>query len=251
MHKVIKYTIGIVIGFMLCFQCLAFSEEKKIIAVFPTWEPYGYIENEKAVGFEIETFAAVMKQMNMAVEFLHQPWKRCLYSIEHGMADVVISALKVPQREKFMYYPEEPISISKTAFFSTTENKIEFNGDYEGLKGYSIGITSGFSYGPAFDAIDYLKKDESTETEAVLIKVLMGRNELGIGNIPVITSIARKKSASDKIRFLEPLVHTQKLYVGFSKARDHERLVKEFSKVLHEFRKSSECRRILEKYGVK
>ncbi len=206
------------------------AREKKLIAVFPTWEPYGYVKNGEARGFEIEIFQAVMNNLNISVDFVHQPWKRCLYSVKNGYADVVISALKVEERTHYLYYPEEPISKSETAFFTRTDSKIVFNGSFEGLRNYTIGVTSGFSYGPAFDSSDYLKTDPSTETQAVIVKVLLSRIELGAGNMAVIKSIARKRKAVSKIRFLTPLLHSQNLYAGFSRARGHEKLTIAFSK---------------------
>ncbi len=226
------------------------AQENKIIAVFPTWEPYGYMEDGKPVGFEIETFQAVMDKMGLEVEFSHQPWKRCLHSVKNGLADVVISALKVKERMQYLYYPDEPISISKTAFFTLGDNKIVFNGSFEELRGYTIGVTSGFSYGTDFDQSNFLQKDASTETEAVVAKVLLGRNELGVGNIAVIRTIAGKQTPSRKIRFLLPLIHSQKLYAGFSKAKNHEKLAKDFSMTLAGFRKSAQYKQIMEKYKM-
>ncbi len=242
--------LSVIIFFLIYASGLIYAQEKKISAVFPTWEPYGYVENGKAVGFEIEIFAAVMKNMGIKVEFLHQPWKRCLYSVKNGIADVVISTLKVNERTEYLYYPEEPISISRTALFTAIDKDIVFNGSLEGLKNFTIGVTNGFSYGPSFDSCDFLKKDASTETEAVVTKVLLGRNELGVGNVAVVKTIAKRNNASHKIRFLEPLLHSQKLYVGFSKAKKHKNLTTDFSIALSEFRRSTEYKNIMEKYSL-
>lgn len=221
---------------------------KTLVAVFPTWEPYGYIENEKPAGFEIEIFKAVMRRMNINVDFIHQPWKRCLYSTRNGYADVVISTLRVKERAEYLYYPDEPISKSETAFFTLAGSDIVFDGSFEGLRHYTIGVTNGFSYGPAFDAKDFLKTDPSTETRAVVEKVLLSRNQLGVGNIAVIKTIAGKKNASSKIKFLRPLLHSQNLYAGFSKANGHKKLTVDFSTALADFRKTPEYKQIMEKY---
>lgn len=223
---------------------------EKIVAVFPTWAPYGYVEDGKAKGFEIEIFKAVMQEMATDVDFLHQPWKRCLYSVKNGSADVVISALKVEERLQYLLYPEEPISISETALFTREDRQIEYDGSFEKLKGYTIGITNGFSYGDAFDNCDFLHKDASTQTEAVVIKVLLGRNELGAGNIAVIRMIERQQKPDKGVRFLKPLLHSQKLYAAFSKVNGHEVLVERFSDELARFKKSDEYRKIMKKYGM-
>ena len=234
----------------LFFHGHGFAGEKKLVAVFTTWEPYGYIENDKPVGFEIEIFTAVTKKMGMTVEFLNRPWKRCLYSMENKLADVLVSALKTKDREEHMIYPEEPISISRTGFFTSTGKHIVFDGTFEPLKDFVIGITSGFSYGEAFDSAAFLNKDESTETATIITKVRLGRIDLGIGDIAVIRTAAKKENTLAQIKFLEPLVHSQELYAAFSKKPGHEKLSEEFSKILSKFRLSEEYILILKNYGV-
>jgi len=228
----------------------SFAAEEKIQAVFVTWEPYGYIENDRFVGFELDIFSAVMKMMNIQVEYNERPWKRCLFMVENGLADVVISALKTPEREAYMIYPEESISISKTALFTTPDRNIQFSQDFESLKEFTIGVTAGFTYGSAFDSANFLKKDENIKTAGIVTKLMMGRYELGIGNIAVISSIAQKQGVRNKIKFLEPLVHSQKLYAAFSKVKNHQYLVDEFSKKLAYLKNTSEYREILTKYGI-
>ncbi len=242
--------ITLIFVFSTLFSNTLVAQEKTITVVFPTWEPYGYMVDNKASGFEIETFQAVMDKMDIRVKFEHQPWKRCLHSVKNGLADVVISALKVKERMQYLYYPEEPISISRTALFTQKDREISYNGSLDALKRYTIGVTSGFSYGTAFDESHFLQTDASTETEAVVAKVLLGRNELGVGNIAVIKTIAAKQNASGKIRFLLPLLHSQKLYAGFSKAKNHAAFAKAFSIALADFRKSADYKRIMEKYKM-
>ncbi|MCP3876584.1 MAG: transporter substrate-binding domain-containing protein [Desulfobacteraceae bacterium] len=236
--------------FLISSSSWSFAQEEKIVAVFPTWKPYGYVENGKATGFEIEIFREVMRILNRKVKFAHQPWKRCLYSMQKGRADVIVSALKVEKRKEYLFYPDEPISLSRTALFTTIDKKILFNGSFENLKSYTIGITRGFSYGHEFDSSDFLQKDESTETSSIVVKVLFGRNELGAGNIAVIKSIAKENNSLERIKFLNPLLHSQRLYVGFSKIKKHQELSVLFSKTLSEFKHTNHYFRIMKKYNM-
>ncbi len=242
----------------MCFVLWAFipsaarGEDKPLplVAVFPTWEPYGYMENDKPAGFEIEIFLAVAGKMGLLVEFRHLPWKRCLYVMANQAADVVISALKVKDREAYIIFPEEPISVSRTALFTAADRQAAYDGSCESIRNYTIGVIGGFSYGPDFDACPFLKKDESANSSAVLAKVLLGRNDLGIDNMAVIRALARKDGSLDKIRFLLPLVHSENLYAAFSRKPGHDRLAERFSKALSEFKASEAYGRILQQYGV-
>lgn len=242
--------MALAVLFLAGLWVLPAARAETIAAVFPTWEPYGYVKDGKPVGFEIETFAAVAGRMGYGVEFIHQPWKRCLHSMEHGLADVVISALRVADRTAYMNYPDEPISLSRTGLFALKESTVRFDGDFKGLSPYTIGITAGFSYGEAFDSSGLLNKDPSTETEAVVVKVLLGRNELGAGNMAVIKSIAKKRNALERIRFLTPLLHSQKLYVGFSRAGKYGGLAEAFSAALLQFKGTDAYGAILKKYNM-
>jgi polar amino acid transport system substrate-binding protein len=245
-----KYLMLIV---MIVFICVSagHAEQDMLHVVYTQWEPYTYQENDKDSGFEIETVRAVIGKMGLRSKFEQLPWKRCLITMEKGGADVLVSALKTPEREKFLYYPDEFISLSKTVFFTKKGSSIEFDGSFEGLKNYNIGIIRGFSYGDAFDKAVYLKKDEVNDTDGLVKMVLAGRNELGAENMAVITASAKKQGVLDNIRFLEKPIHSQKLYVVFSKVRALEKSGNTFSETLREFKKTEDYRKILEKYGMK
>ncbi len=81
--------------------------------------------------------------------------------------------------------------------------------------------------------------------------ILAGRNELGAENMAVITASAKKQGVLENIRFLEKPIHSQKLYVVFSKVRFLEKTGSRFSEMLKEFKKTEDYRKILEKYGMK
>lgn len=224
---------------------------KKVTAVYTTWFPYNYetVQGE-AMGFENEIFRAVMKTLDIEVEFIKLPWKRCLHMLRYGDADALISMLKARDREEYTLYAEEYISISKTLLFTHVQSLVEFDGDLEKLKPYTIGVTRGFSYGPEFDQATYLNREEVNDQTAILKKVLSKRNELGIGNQLVVVSLARKLGIRDNIRFLKPPVHSRKLYVGFSKSRDLHQLSKAFTDALFRYKQSGNYLRILTRYGI-
>lgn len=227
-----------------------YGQTEKILVVYTEWFPYTYQENGKATGFEIEMFEAVMKNMNKETEFKRYPWKRCLNRLKDGKADVLVSLLKIREREKFTYYPDNHISISRTVLFTSAGRNIDFNGSYEKLKGYSIGVIAGFSYGDAFDNARYLTKDPVRYAKSLIRKVQYGRNDLGAENQAVISAYARKMKVLDNIRFLMPPIHTLKLYVGFSRAKGLKRLSADFSTSLGKFKNSETYKKILRKYEI-
>jgi len=223
---------------------------EKLTVVYTEWYPYTYGEESAAEGFEIDTFKSVMDKMGIKVEFLKFPFKRCLKMLEDGNAQVLISILKTPERQKYAIFPEEHISISKTLFFTKTDARVQYKGSFKNLKNHSIGVIAGFSYGKAFDNAAYLNKDEVLDAERLIKMVLGGRYEIGIEDQAVVKGVARKLGVERSVRFLYPPVHTEKLYVGFSRKAGLRRLAADFSKFLAQFKRTDEYKAILRKYGI-
>ncbi|MDM8539060.1 transporter substrate-binding domain-containing protein [Desulfobacterales bacterium HSG17] len=241
---------GLII-FLLFISSSSYAKNDKLRIVFTDWFPYTYMENNKASGFEIDIFKEVMNSMQKEVEFVIYPWERCLHVLKKGDADALISLIKNFEREKFTYFPDENISLSKTMFFTTADQNINFDGNYEKLKQFTIGIIAGFSYGDKFDNANYLKKDKSKNTEMLIKKLIGGRNDIIAENQAVILSNSLKMGLGNKIKVLETPIHYKKLYVGFSRAKKHKKLCDEFSKRLKEFKNTSSYISILDKYGIK
>jgi polar amino acid transport system substrate-binding protein len=218
--------------------------------VFTEWVPYTYEDQGRAAGFEIEILRAVLGEMGLEAEFQRYPWKRCLSALRGGEADALVSLLKTPDREEYVLYPDEHISVSRTAFFTRANREITFSGSYGELQGHTIGVIAGFSYGEAFDQADYLRKEEVPDAKMLIRKVLSGRNDLAAENQAVISATALAMGVKDELRFLEPPVHTQKLYVGFSRYKQLDELCRQFSQTLARFKKTEAYRSILARHGV-
>lgn len=235
---------------VLAMSSVTNSQETHIRVVYTKWFPYTYQKLDAPSGFEIDIFSSVLEKMNVKAELKTYPWKRCLKHIKRGKADALISMLKTPEREQYTYYPDEHISISKTRFFQKINNNITFTGSLEKLKGYTIGVILGFSYGDVFDQAEYLQKDESIDTYMLITKLLKDRNDLAAENQAVVNATAFQIGVKEKIRFFGPPIHSQKLYVGFSKANKLKKLCYEFSILLREFKKSEHYKVILGNYGI-
>lgn len=234
--------------FILNTNC--YGEINKLKIVYTDWYPYTYQENGNASGLEIDIFKAIMNIMKIEAQFVKYPWKRCLHVLKIGEADALISLLRNSERESFTYFPDENISVSKTMFFTTTDKKIIFDGDYKNLKNYSIGVISGFSYGDVFDNATYLKKDKSKDVQMLIRKLIGGRNDIVAENQVVMSATSLKMGFYNKIEYINPSIHNKKLYVGFSKEQKHGNLCDEFSKHLHEFKKTDLYKSIIENYGI-
>lgn len=247
-----KYSaISLCFFFIFVKFSMAQTAEMPLRVAYTQWFPYTFEEKGISAGFEIEITRAVFKRMKVAAEYEIFPWQRCLVYLKQGRVDVLISLLKTPERVLYAYFPDEHVSVSKSVFFSTTDNRIRFNGNLEGLKGYTIGVVMGFSYGQAFDQADYLNREGAVDAAMLINKLLKKRTDLAAENQAVVRAIAQKMGVTNQIRFLDPPIHMEKLYVGFSKTGNLKQTCRLFSNTLHRFKKTEQYGQILKKYGIR
>ena len=240
----------IMTGLFLFWSIQAHAHNATVRVVYTEWYPYTYTENGRPEGFEIEILEAVLDSMQIQPDYQPLPWKRCLSSLETGAADMLVSMLYTEERSAFTLFPEENISESTTSFFVLAGNPITFDGDYANLQEYTVGVIRGFSYGEAFDHAEYLVKDNSTDIRTLLEKLLARRIDIAAENTLVATAEADDLGVLHEITFLTPPIHSQKLYVGFSRINGLEKFCKDFSSSLSAFKKTERYRTILEAYHV-
>ncbi len=108
----------------------------------------------------------------------------------------------------------------------------------------------GFSYGNAFDQAGSLMKDDSIDASMLITKLINNRNDLVAENQAVITATAFQMGLKENINSIGPPIHTQKLYVGFSKTKGLKKVCHDFSVLLRAFKKSKRYKEILKEYGI-
>ncbi|MFC1853745.1 substrate-binding periplasmic protein, partial [candidate division CSSED10-310 bacterium] len=150
------------------------------------------------------------------------------------------------RREEYLLFPEEPLAIEINAFFALEKSVIHYSGDLNDLKSHKIGAIRGYSYGHTFDDSS-LGREYALNEKMLLEKIQNHRCTIGIGNIIVIEKLAQKMNIGIKI--LKPSVSEDPLFIAFSKVKGHQKLTQEFSKALHELRRTGKYQQILEQYA--
>ncbi len=228
----------------------AAGQARTLEVVYTAWFPYTGTVNGTAAGLEVEILRGTLQDMGIAASFSELPWKRCLAKLAAGEADLLVSLLRTPEREEFAAFPQEHISLSRTVLFTAADSPFRYAGDLKSLAGRKIGVIMGFSYGGAFDSADFLDKDPAVDVDTLIRRVVSGHDDLAAENEYVTRAAAKRLGVSDRLRFLEPPIHEQKLYVGFSRAAGRAGLAAEFSAALARFKGGPRYRDILRKYGV-
>ncbi len=112
-------------------------------------------------------------------------------------------------------------------------------------------MVSNYSYGAAFDKVDYLIKEEAINDHSLLMKFKLKRFEIGIGNEYVVNFHAQELGFAGDIVFLRPSVTRDPLYIGFSKAKNQSEIAEQFSQAIEKLKKNNRYEEILKFYGVR
>lgn len=113
------------------------------------WPPY-HFRNAKGEmqGFAVEVLQSVVKEMGCSLDFRERPWKRQLQELQSGEADIAMEAYYNDDRAKYAYFSES-YSPSMANLWIRKETNITAGNIGELLdKGFMLGVTKDFYYGP-------------------------------------------------------------------------------------------------------
>jgi polar amino acid transport system substrate-binding protein len=216
------------------------------------YPPYEMTEQEVLTGFHVELVQKVAEQLNIPVQFQSVPWNRALSMMEKGEADAITYIGKTPEREKFTYFLEGNIlSVTRQELIVLESKKaaIQYTGDLQALSSYRIGIQSGYSYGEAFNAADYLKKDEVKTKEQLSEMLALNRLDLIAVNYDEYKTDLQQGLFKDTT-YLKPDLNSSDNYIGFSKVKNRGDLAQRFADALTAFKQTDEYQQLLSKYGL-
>ena len=214
------------------------------------YQPYQYKEGEEVKGFQVEIVKAVFKKLGKEIKIAVRPWARIIAEIENGEADVLFSAYKKPEREKFAYYSKEVLMEQQVKLFVKKGSSITFNGDLNSMAKYKFGVVRSMSYGPSLD--DAMKSGMlknlsfATDVSQNAQKFGLGRYDIFPSDRYVAYAEFKKQNLEGAIKELPTAVQKVPAYIIFSKKRKLSKLRDQFDEVLAKMKKSGEYDKIIQ-----
>nr|WP_282450791.1 transporter substrate-binding domain-containing protein [Marinobacter bryozoorum] len=175
--------------------------------------PYRILDDGEARGFYIDVFNALADQLGWEIEYQAVPFRRVLWMLESGEADIMLGALPTEKRIGYLdfsiaAFPPEP----KHFFYVHPENRIT---RYADLKGKVIEVLRGSTYNADFD------KDPSLIREpGISYPMLMRMLEAGRLDVVVAPELVGRHSAatvSDRLRVSPFTLSGQTSYIAISR----------------------------------
>lgn len=216
--------------------------------VTESWPPYVFRSEGRVLGFDYEVTKSVLESLGhqLTIEFF--PWRRCVEMVRHGEADALLDVGRNDDRERFLLFPAEPLSMSETVVFFSAENPFVFN-EMEDLAGKTVGTQMGYSYSKEFEQADYFRKEPVSDISLNIRKLLAGRIDLFVANRNYGLYTAREMGRLKEIHSSAKAISGGAVYLGFSRKKISSDKVMQFSEQLLRYKKTKECRDILRRYG--
>lgn len=226
---------------LFCFFNSYTEEKRTLIVSITDYPPYEMLENNKVTGMAVDIVKEVFKIINQPIELKLLPWSRTLLFLETGEIDASIEVLKTPDRIHYIDFSNEVLLMETVSFFVLKDSQIEFNGDFNSLKDYTLGIRKDFSYGDIFDkAIEegiFTKLVSQIYDNDRHFHLLNNRSiDIYIGDKYGTFYQYKLSGLTKEIKRLSPDIESTPTYVAFSKKRNLIDVRDEFDSTLKELK---------------
>ncbi|WP_438465447.1 substrate-binding periplasmic protein [Marinomonas sp. PE14-40] len=222
------------------------------------YPPYIEVVDNQVTGIAVTLIKEVFQSINQPISIEVLPWARAIAYVKKGRADAIFTAFKTKEREVFLDYNQgvlfdQKIRLVVHSDYANSLSKVaQTSPDYSA---YRLCIVNKVSYGPLIDeAIENreFKQVQRTMSSGSCAKMLEAKrihiwvsNEFGAKN-----DIA-KLGFNESLSLLSPPIQVTPSYIAFSKKKDHTLLIKEFDRVLKQFKDNGRYQEIVDSYFLK
>jgi polar amino acid transport system substrate-binding protein len=219
--------------------------------------PYNYTENNKIIGIATEVVEAVMNQTGINYTIKSYPWARTYNTAKKMPNTLIYSINRTPQREKLFKWVGAIVPINVSMFCLSERSDIRVD-DYNDLKQYKIGTIlddafESYLIDKGLDVSNFvrLSGDKAYQRSYRMLKA--GRIEI----MPMMDAVAYyvvRKVGDDPKSMLRRLFSVTELsqsscYIAASPKTPAD-VVNKIRNVLEDFKKTSNYKELLKKWGV-
>ncbi|MBB1488030.1 substrate-binding periplasmic protein [Oceanospirillum sediminis] len=220
-----------------------------VTLVSSDWPPYTG-PNLKNNGFTAEIIKQALAYSGITSHFIYMPWKRAMESARAGEVDALYSAYYSYERAA-SYLLTEPYISSELMFAVHKDSALSGYNELADLVQYRIGVVRGYVNNQEFDQADYLNKEEVTNDQLNL-KKLMGRRVdlIVIDKYVALHLLSSMNYPENSIRFLDKPLDMKPVYVMFSRENiQSPARVEAFNRGLQAIKAAGIYQKILKMYG--
>ncbi len=191
---------------------------------------------------------ALFKKADVPLELVFRPFKRALKSTKFGMIDGLFNFYKTDERLEFFDY-SEPIITNPLVFFVYKDSTLKYD-KLEDLKGLTVGVMRGYTYGIDFDNSTLFIKNKANKHEDALKRVALNRVNAYPCDKLVGLNVARNNNYMSKLKILPKPLKVMDGHIGFTKGK-HRKVILKLNTALEEMKKNNTIEKMINDYIAK
>lgn len=229
----------------------AAGEHTRLSMAISNWSPY---KNTAMLNGGIVTDITRQVFYNAGYDVIDEtaPWKRALTGTYEGRYDVLPALWHDAERAKYLVY-SQPVINSRIVFVSRRDAAFDFQ-SLDDLEGLRVGVSAGWSYPEAFNALTTIKRDEAKDLKDNLRKLLYGRVDVVIGEEMAVRYTMKENFLEkyDTLYYSAKTLKSHPLHVAVSKKHpDAQEIIQRFNLALDRLYQTGDYHAILTRHGLR
>ena len=206
--------------------------------------PYRIIKGGEYSGICFDVMKEIGKRIGVSVVFHEQPFKRALYSMEQGSADIMVGPNKTAEREVYMVYTKATVGRASKAFYVHPDaSPIR---QYQDLTGQRVLVHRGKIYFEKFD------RDTSFEKMVVDSYVqaikMVSRKRADVVIIPELEGDYLIQQHAMDLKKSPLIIEGNQSYIAISKKSPAMALQKKLEEAMDQIKSDGTMDNILNRY---
>lgn len=190
-------------------------------------------------GLAVDLLRRAALSQGLKIRFETYPWARAQAMVEQGQADILIGPYRTPERERRFLYSQLAFYEDALVFYAKRSTAELWRGDVAALRGRSIGLVLGWSYGTALEQARPSFSVSSPGDVATGLRMLQrGRIELLASNERNTLPVLETLGLSQELVALQPPITVLGGHFAFTRNAAGENLKRGFDQALEQQRAS-------------
>jgi polar amino acid transport system substrate-binding protein len=227
------------------------GEIHRVLFADTPYPPYmvGELGQHPTGGISVELLRELFGRLGVEVAVELHPWKRTLKLAEFGKVDGIPLLMRNSERDRFLAFTEVLFE-SRELFHYRKDRFGRFSWqDYTDLEEYTIGLVSGYTYGPEFlQAVkDFnLKVKYANSSRQNLHMLYAGRVDLCLEEEMVARfMINENENWKDSLKVAPKPVSVYPYYMAVSKKSEAVALLEPINRIIADMKKDGTVNRLL------
>lgn len=211
----LRAVAGVIFGLTIATASAAMAKE--LVLVDDANPPFMFSENGKAAGVYTVVVAEAFKRAGVAVDINAAPWKRAITGIDNAENGVAGIYKNTERLKKYDY--SDKLFDEVIVAYTAKDKAFAFSG-VDSLKGKTVGVIRGWSYGDDFDAAvksGSIKTEETASDAQNFVKLEIGRVDVVLSIKESASAVVAKQKLEDKVRALDPPLSSSASFLAFNK----------------------------------